>query len=126
MFRRALCLSLLLFQAIWLNVIVPGHTRGVVSLPGCAACDSSRSSLAFSPAACCGASRATDSNHHPVRDPASNCAICYFATVSVPPAIDFTPPRLGLAEILKPPAPRSAESVRVAVIRRDRGPPRVV
>jgi len=27
-------LVLLLFQAFWLNVVVPGHTRGSVPLPG--------------------------------------------------------------------------------------------
>jgi hypothetical protein len=116
---RAFRIALLLFQAVWLNVIVPGHTRGVVSLPG-TTCESCRQSLL----SCCSAEHPDKSHPAPVRDPASHCAICYFAArLSLPPVIDFTPPRLGIAEILDPPAPMSAPSIRVPLLLRDRAPP---
>ena len=116
--RRAFCIALLIFQAIWLNVIVPGHTRGVVALPGCA-CESG-----CPPLACCGSNHPDSSHHAPVRDPASGCAICYFAArLTLPPVVDFTPPRLGLAEILDPPVARSATSVGMLLALRDRAPP---
>jgi len=119
MCRRALRISLLLFQALWLNVIVPGHTRGMVALPG-AACES----CGQAQRECCSSSRADPSHRAPVRDPASHCAICFFAVrISLPPVIDFTPPRLGLAEILDPPAPRAAVTIRIPLALRDRAPP---
>ena len=34
MFGRPFRILLLAFQAVWLGAIVPGHTRGVVTLPG--------------------------------------------------------------------------------------------
>src|SRR3954453_1502019 len=33
MLRRLGVISLLIFQAVWLNVIVPAHPRGVLTLP---------------------------------------------------------------------------------------------
>ena len=119
MARRAFCIALLLFQTLWLNVIVPGHTRGMVALPG-SECDS-----CAQPARPCCAQEHTDASHpKPVRDPASRCSICYFAArVSLPPVIDFIPPRLGMVEVLDPPAPQSASSIPVARTLRDRAPP---
>jgi len=114
--RRAFRIALLVFQAVWLNIIVPGHTRGVVALPGTAS---------PSPACCCcGGERGDASHHAPVGDPAGHCAICYFAAcLFLPPPIDFAPSPRGLAEILDPPAPRSATSVRSRLVLRDRAPP---
>ena len=96
---------LLLFEALWLNVVVPGHQRGVVPLPGerCVACASPKDT-------CCpdAGERREPARSKPV-DRAAHCAICYFAArLSPPPVIDFTPPRpqlVGLAQV-PPPAAR--------------------
>jgi hypothetical protein len=81
---RSFRIALLLFQMVWLNVIVPGHQRGVVVLGGerCPNC-----SAAEPP--CC----ATKTSHQndPHRKPdAAHCAICYFsARLTLPPVYDF-------------------------------------
>ena len=93
---RTFRIALLVFQAVWLNAVLPGHTRGIVPLPGNdrrapehVACSDS----------CC---PMADGEHHPNRrehkrgDPAANCALCHFAarvTPAVP--IDLAPPPLA-------------------------------
>jgi hypothetical protein len=99
---RGFRILLLVFEALWLNVIVPGHHRGAVPLPGeeCAACQTQV-------ADCC----PEHSGHRappakPRGDPAQHCAICYFsARLCPPPAIDFSPPPLRLIAQLPFPAP---------------------
>src|SRR5437868_11941263 len=99
MFARPGRIALLVYQALWLCVIVPGHTRGVVVLPG-------------TTISCCKSpekSRPADSNS-PTRQ--KNCAICNFAariTPAIP--IDLTPPPLELLRREKPPAAHIAPSI---------------
>jgi hypothetical protein len=94
---RPLHLALLLFEALWLNVVVPGHTRGIIPLAG-------------SPCCCaCHRSAPCDKSHpRPAQNP-DNCAICAFAArITPPPAIDLVPPflrRVALAIIPAPPCP---------------------
>jgi hypothetical protein len=87
---------MLIFQFVWFNMIVPGHRRGIVQLPGArAACCCEQESVTC--AHCQGTG--SDKQKTPAkRDPAANCAICSFAArVSSPPAIDFIPPPTRLA-----------------------------
>ena len=100
-------LALLIFQIIWLNVILPGHMRGIVTLPGSGACEESGSS-------CCSAKK----NSNPSKPGQSNgnraarCAICYFAArVTPPPVVDLRPPALELLAIQSPPARLEAISL---------------
>lgn len=124
-------IALLVFQAVWLNVIVPGHTRGIVPLPGsCCAANSScysdgRSLAAATSTASRDVSNTGRSRHVPLpRDNASRCAICQFAArLTLPPAVDYVPPLLGLALVLDPPAPISVDSVRCPLLLHDRAPP---
>jgi hypothetical protein len=92
--RRAFTIALLVFEALFFNVIIPVHTRGMIQLAG------SRSR-----ASCC-ATRHKDSKENPSDNkPASTCAVCAFAArLTVPPAVDFAPPPTGLVEILPAPA----------------------
>jgi hypothetical protein len=124
MYSRAIRIALLIVEALWLNVIVPGHQRGVVPLPGesCSACEVDNAVRKCCHTLATGSS--APAKQKPGGDPAQRCAICHFAArLCTPPVINFTPPRLGLAEILEPPAPRSALSVRVPLVLRDRAPP---
>jgi hypothetical protein len=105
---------LLAFQAIWLGAIVPGHTRGVVTLPGTDACGSCAPDTSKVRACCVGKEQKSDGKQCPKGDPvkrASCCAVCFFAArLSTPPPIDFYPPPLELLERLSPerrPAPVS-------------------
>jgi hypothetical protein len=94
--RRGLSIALLVFEALWLNVIVPGHTRGIVPLPG-SACPRCQAKLALAGHDGLGTSRQHPDDQKPCGDPAGNCAICHFAVrLTLPPVIDLTPPRLQL------------------------------
>jgi hypothetical protein len=123
--RRGLCVALAIFEAIWLNVIVPGHRRGIVQMPGASA-------AAACPFCCCCQQPTTPSSdrdgpkQNSPTGPAGTCAICNFAAhLSVPPVIDFTPPPLKLL------GPVEAEIARRAIARitlipfDGRGPPAI-
>ena len=88
--RRWFSLAIALFEAFFLNVVVPGHQRGVVQLPG-----SDSSSGQSCPFCCCGQnsspanSKLSQDNNSPKR--AGTCAICAFAAhLSVPPVFNFS------------------------------------
>jgi len=107
---------LLAFEALWLNVVVPGHRRGAVPLPGerCAACSAH---------ATCPSSGGPD-RPAPPGDPAAHCAICYFAArLSPPPVVDFTPPKPQLLCAAPVPAPRPRPQVPFLPTYDGRGPP---
>jgi hypothetical protein len=102
---RAFRVAMIVFQAVWLNAILPGHTRGVVTLPGgrddCAACATVVSTATDR---CCLTGNRHDRPTHgkapisPGR--AGRCAICHFAArLTVPPTIDLRPPALELAAV---------------------------
>ena len=72
-------MAVLLFQAVWLNAIVPGHRRGAVEVPGaeCMACK-----VTVPQHECCPemADEALAKPAAPIsKDPVAHCAICYFA-----------------------------------------------
>ena len=96
MLRRAGILALLVFQGLWLNVIVPGHTRGVVTLPSWPGGETPHEDHG-----CCagGSSKASDdsSRSKPSSDRSAHCAVCFFAVrLSLPPALDLGPGPLEL------------------------------
>jgi hypothetical protein len=59
----------IVWQMAWLNVIVPGHTRGAVTLP-------SGSGVRVS---CCSSDGAKSNPTAPTSGQRARCAICYFA-----------------------------------------------
>jgi hypothetical protein len=96
---RSLRIIVLIFQTLWLGVLVPGHRRGVIALPGEA------SVTALSQERSCCPVDESKGKHAPQtpcsRDPAEHCAICHMALrLSVPPTIDIVLPPCGLAETL--------------------------
>lgn len=117
---RTLRLAILALQAVWFNVIVPGHRRGAVALPGerCAACQAD---------ACCPDMAESPPDHPkapPAGDPSSHCAICHFAAaLSVPPAIESSPPALELLENVEPAVVERAVAVKSDATYYGRAPP---
>jgi hypothetical protein len=113
----------ILFQCVWLNAVLPGHTRGVVTLPGTGG--DARASVETH-ACCAGAAKMPEKkNDAPARKPATgDCAICFFAAhmATPPPAID-PPAPLGLREILPVHAPAPARSLDHRFAYLGRGPP---
>jgi hypothetical protein len=116
----------ILFQCVWLNAVLPGHTRGVVTLPGTGGDANAGRASVESHACCAGAAKKTDHNgDSPARKPApGNCAICFFAAhmATPPPAID-PPAPLGFRETLPVHAPATARSFDYPFAYLGRGPP---
>jgi hypothetical protein len=119
-------LALLIFQAIWLNVILPGHTRGVVTTPGseCSACESSSAPQRTT---CCDAAAAATTKRGQAPDPAGraqHCALCAFAArLTLPPVIDLTPAPLGFLERMTLAPPARAQSIQLIPTYDGRAPP---
>jgi hypothetical protein len=113
--NRGLRVALIVFQALWLNVLLPGHTRGVIVTPGTArqVHDCCRSEGAP------GKDTPADSQRR-----AAHCAICFFAAhLSTPPVIDLSAPPLGLTDTLKPVAPTVCHAAEFVPTYLGRAPP---
>jgi hypothetical protein len=119
---RSLRVAVLLFQAVWLNAVVPGHQRGAVALPGetCAACHASAES-------CC----PDMAEGPPARpespapnDPASHCAICHFAAaLFAAPPIDLSPPAHKFLKTIDPLPPEGTAVIAFCASYYGRAPP---
>ena len=85
---------LLLLLTAWYAAVLPGHTRGVVQLPGTTAC------AASSTATKCCPSKRSQKPEAPAK-PASNCAVChYMAALSAPPPFEHGLAPLRPADVL--------------------------
>ena len=101
--RRLIFGLLLVYQAFFLNVFLPGHVRGSITLVG-----------KRTTASCCSeeAPRRADGATAPSQGDKANCAVCHFAAGLIPvPPLDLTLPPLGLLDVLPPPTPIVAASV---------------
>ncbi len=91
---------LLVYQAVFLNVLVPGHTRGAITLDG----------KHTAPCCCCSSAGEPRPGGKAPTGPSDrdreHCAVCQFAAAltSVPP-VRFTLPELGLLDVLPAPLP---------------------
>jgi hypothetical protein len=124
--HRPFCIALLLYQALWLNAVVPGHTRGAVLLPGTDSCPQcvgprdGRARPATPTKPCC--------SHRQVPGVpdgrASHCAVCHFAAVlTVPPATELAPAPVCLLRRLSLLPPATAPEARPLADYYTRGPP---
>jgi hypothetical protein len=119
---RPFRLAVLLFQALWLNVVLPGHSRGAVSVPG-GGCEACR--IGAEKSSCHQPSPSKPNGSDPAPgDPASHCAICYFAAMlSLPPAIDLSPPALRFLELRDVPIAERVVSTLFSATYDGRAPP---
>ena len=120
MFRRAALISLLLFQTVWLTAVLPGHTRGVVTLPGY------KSAAGHEVSDCCHPAPAGKNDPSQPADPtrAAHCAICFFAArLTVPVVIDLTPRALELAFVRPVPVAERVASLEFIPTYLGRAPP---
>lgn len=84
---RCLCWAAICWQFLWLNVIVPGHTRGMITMPGSAASSAERAAVADS---CCGVpadDSPDDDNGQPTPQQRRSCAVCHVAAGFTPPPV---------------------------------------
>ena len=88
MLRRVGVILLILFEAVWLNAFLPGHTRGVITVG--------------ESTSCCATKHKDKKSEQQER--AKHCAVCFFAakltagpslTIEVPPPamLDEAPPQ---------------------------------
>lgn len=123
MSSRAFRILFIAFQAFWLNVVLPGHTRGEVTLP----CSMDRGcEVAVSTRPCCAAT-GKQAPGAPTPDQKSRCAICFFAAhVTPPPVVDFAPVVLELLYVRPVASPHSVESADIRLTYLGRAPPAAV
>lgn len=119
MFSRGFRIFVLLFVVAWFGAIVPGHTRGVVQLPGARSCETSVAGDT-SESTCC----STKPSKEKSAPKAGSCAICYFATtLMVAPPVTFEWAMLGLVGTLAPPAHERADVRALSLPCQSRAPP---
>ena len=95
---RGFRILVLLFVAVWFGVIVPGHTRGAVRLPGVVGCQDRPTKT---DGACCGERAPGPSKSAPAN---GGCAVCFFAAALMhAPPVTFDFASLGLVGSLAPP-----------------------
>ncbi len=103
MFSRPFRILVLLFVVAWFGVILPGHTRGVVKLPGTTSCHAAVDTDSKTQT-CCATKKSEQS---PAKS--GSCAICFFVMglmFVTPTSFDFA--MLGLVGTLAPPARENA------------------
>jgi hypothetical protein len=111
---------LLLQQAFFLNVLVPGHTRGQMTLDGKHEPDTGGCS------ACCCNKPATPVKERgaPSRRDRDQCAVCQFvAGLTSVPVVRLTLPELGLLDLLPVPPPAVVVSLDLIPTYQACGPP---
>lgn len=99
---NSLRLLVLIWFSGWLLLVMPGHKRGVVQLPGAAAqqaasssCCEPTPSCCDTPLSCCDNATETGAPARPI-DPAKHCAICFLKShLTDPPAVTLYTPYLG-------------------------------
>jgi len=86
-------LAVLAWFAGWLLLVMPGHTRGIVELPGA---DSELADACCEPRPSCCDAAEDDCEPPKPSDPAKHCAICYLKShLTDPPPLVFYTPYLG-------------------------------
>jgi hypothetical protein len=100
---RAFKVSLLVLQAFWMLVVLPGHVRGMIALggPGGSVADAPAAAGADDGPSCCAAGHgAFKPGDTPGSDRKDRCAVCYQAHgYAVPPVYDVDLVPTGLCEL---------------------------
>ena len=108
---RVARILLIAFQVWFLNVFVPGHTRGLITLSAKSGCGE-----------CC--HKPANPIKSPTHKDQSECAVCSLAArITPPPVIDFHLTILGLRELVRLPTPTRLLATDVPLTYRGRAPP---
>jgi hypothetical protein len=115
---RAACALLLAFQCFFLNVVLPGHTRGAITLSGKSlVCSMGDLGCPF-----CGHS--DPAKKSPTRQDQSDCAICHLAMrIATEAPVDFHITDLGLLYIAPPSEIQTPVLAAIVSLPLCRGPP---
>ncbi|NBC11252.1 MAG: hypothetical protein GVY24_05875 [Planctomycetes bacterium] len=131
--RKALRILALAWVLAWFGIVLPGHQRGAVRLPGQSSDTTEAETTAAAPGGkpcplCVrepGGGEGDDSPAVPIRG--GCCAICQFmATLSTPPIFVFDPPDSYLLDLLAAPDVAGLRDVCELPTSRSRGPPPIL
>ncbi len=118
-------IAILLWFSAWMIVVMPGHTRGIVQMPGSQTSD--KSSCCQPKPSCCPTPNASCEQSPGQRptDPAKNCAICFLKVrLTDPPPLTIYTPYLGeLDELAFVIESSIADDLAAPKLLRGRGPP---
>ena len=121
MLRRGTALLLILFQALLLNVVIPGHTRGIITLSGRSAINDLRD---VGWGGCC--QKHSGSENQPTQKDRAQCAICHLAARITPaPVVDLRLTELGRGDLFPVSQPRIVTAPDLALTYHGRAPPLV-
>lgn len=88
-------LTVLLWFAGWLLLVLPGHKRGIVTLPGAETEQAVAGACCEPVPSCCDTAEHDCPTPGPI-DPAKHCAICFLKShLTDPPALTLYTPYLG-------------------------------
>lgn len=119
MHSRTLRVAFILLWSVWFGLIIPGHQRGIVALPGTQQASGECPVLGGDSvqASCC--------KSQPGRgDPVRHCAICKLvAMLDIPAAVNNDVPPLGLVGLADPVAPIAVYPPSTVSVHTGRAPP---
>lgn len=119
--RRSFCVALLLFQFVFLNVIIPGHRRGAIPMSGAASVNGIAD---FSCSLCSQPPVQPAPGKAPKSRLPAPCAICAIAAhLMLPPAFELLLAPLGLLMCLGVLTPARVETLRFIPTYFGRAPP---
>jgi len=75
-------LILALYVFVWFNVVVPGHTRGIVTVPG-----SEPNAKSVQTDSCCSTGKTPTKDGKPTPDQQKRCGVCFVAATYTVPVI---------------------------------------
>jgi hypothetical protein len=117
---RFILALLLIYEAMFLNIVLPGHTRGQITIDGKHTVDSNSCPLCC----CCATETPASGPAVPSQRDREHCALCQFmAGLTSVPLIRLTLPELGLLELLPVPPPHSIVSLQLIPTYLACGPP---
>lgn len=133
---RTVSIFLLVQQAVWLLVLLPGHQRGAMLVAGweqAGGCCGDKAKPAQAPPSCHapdavpgrdGGDPAEDAPANDASDRAARCAVCHIAVrMVVATAVDLTPPPLALMDVLPPDVPSERPLLHISPTYLACGPP---
>ena len=127
MLYRATAIFLLVQQAFWLLVVLPGHTRGAWTVPGYSAADACCTPAAADAAdakKCCSEPQSPENGENDPAKRLSHCAVCHIAVrMVVAPPPDLAPTPSGPAEHVAAAVPGAVPSRVVLRTYDSTGPP---
>lgn len=114
----------ILFQIVWLNAVVPGHTRGAMRVFGNVQAVCPEDAARQQPSCCQTRKLHKSEPKVPTRDDRECCAVCWFALgLDVPVWVDLVPPLLALVDLLPITLPQSHNFSPPAYTYHTTGPP---